>query len=110
MEDNGYQVITAESGPEALSIFLEQEANLDLVLLDLVMPDMSGEETLLAMRAVSSGVLFAMSTGYDTSELSLRMADKGLAGFIQKPYTFEELTTKIEEILSSRAQSSPRSI
>ena len=69
------------------------------MILDLTMPRMDGEETFRNLRIIDSGVRVIMSSGYNEQEVTARFAGKGLVGFIQKPYRFEELVKKLRAIL-----------
>jgi two-component system, cell cycle sensor histidine kinase and response regulator CckA len=69
------------------------------VLLDLTMPVMSGEETLRQMRVLNPGIRVVLSSGYNEVEAIQRFTGKGLAGFIQKPYTAMALAKKMHEVV-----------
>jgi PAS domain S-box-containing protein len=100
LEHAGYTVLKAGNGREALAVFEQQHGNIDLVLLDMTMPVMSGEETLGALRTRYPKVKVVLSTGYDEVEASQRFADKGLAGFLQKPYASRTLLERVKTLLS----------
>lgn len=95
----GFEVIAAGDGVEALAIFREQHADLKLVFLDMNMPRMGGEEAYREMRRVSQGVPTLLCSGYNEQTAINRFAGKGLAGFIQKPYTYRQLTAVVKETL-----------
>jgi PAS domain S-box-containing protein len=107
LEEYGYQVITAGNGRTGFEIFRERSREIDLVLLDMTMPEMSGEETFRAIRAVSLDVIILLSSGYSEVEATGGFADKALAGFIQKPYTPQTLATKIKQALGRGAKVTP---
>ena len=71
------------------------------MLLDMTMPVMSGEETFRQIRMISPDVRVILSSGYNEMEAIRRFTNKGLAGFIQKPYTSVELARKVKTVLSS---------
>ena len=102
LEGYGYTVVTAENGREALGIFDERAKEIDLVLLDMTMPEMNGHETFQAMKAISPDVLAVLSSGYTESDVTGQFSEVGLAGFIQKPYTPRALAAKVKGILSKR--------
>ena len=73
--------------------------NITLVLLDLTMPHMNGEEAFRALREMDPGVRVVLSSGYSESELTARFAGKGPSGFVQKPYTLSVLREKLRAAL-----------
>jgi CheY-like chemotaxis protein len=95
----GYTVITAENGREGLERFRELLPQLRLVLLDMTMPVMSGEEALENMRQINSRIPIVMSSGYNEVEAVARFAGKGISGFLQKPYTAATLGEKVRKVL-----------
>jgi PAS domain S-box-containing protein len=87
LEHSGFRVLFAEGGRQALEIFRSRSVHIDLVLLDMSMPQMSGEETLLHLQEIQPDVRVILSSGFSEDEAVQRFAGKGLAGFLQKPYT-----------------------
>ena len=99
----GYTVYTANDGPEALRAFDEHEAEIDLVLLDVMMPGMSGREVMEHIRAKSSAVEFLFSSGYSQSAIHANFViDAGLR-LIQKPYHGVALQREVRRALDARA-------
>lgn len=107
LETEGFQVLTAPDGPEALKIFRNRFDEIDLVLLDMTMPKMGGDEVFSEMKNIRGDIPVILSSGYDESiatgpfESGL-FAHDGLAGFIQKPYSAADLVRKIKKTLSPR--------
>ena len=99
LERYGYRPILAEHGEQAVEEYRRQP-EIDLVLLDLTMPVMSGEEALRRLQAINPKVKVLLSSGYNEVEAVQRFAGKGLAGFIQKPYTAAALAEKVKEVLN----------
>jgi two-component system, cell cycle sensor histidine kinase and response regulator CckA len=97
----GYHVMTAEDGPAGLEIFRGNEDRIAAVLLDMTMPLMSGEETFRQLKTTDPNVRVILSSGYNEVEAIRRFTGKGLAGFIQKPYTSSQLAEKIKSILNN---------
>ncbi len=95
----GFAVLTAADGHEALAVYREHMDEIALVLLDLTMPRMDGEETFGALRALDPGVRVIMSSGYSEQDMDTRFAGKGLAGFVPKPYTLAELAERLQRRL-----------
>ena len=99
LEKYGYRVLLAESGPQAIEIFRRDPDAVSLVLLDLTMPLMGGEETLEALCAIRPDVKAIVSSGYSEAEAVRRFAGRCLAGFLQKPYSPQALAEKIKSLL-----------
>ncbi|MCU1273315.1 MAG: Chemotaxis protein methyltransferase CheR, partial [Bryobacterales bacterium] len=99
LERYGYTVVTAENGREGVERFRELYSQLKIVILDMTMPVMSGEEALHQMRLINPQVPVVLSSGYNEAEAVGRFAGKGLAGFLQKPYTAAALAQKVQTIL-----------
>lgn len=99
LEDLGYVVITAENGWEALQVFEKEGENLDLVLLDMIMPKMNGKDCFQAMRKMIPAVKVILSSGFLREEDLKALMDDGLKGFIRKPYTRSALSRVIHDVL-----------
>jgi two-component system cell cycle sensor histidine kinase/response regulator CckA len=95
----GFEVITAADGREAVEKFITCMDTIDLVILDLTMPHTDGETCFRELRQLKPGVKVILSSGYNEQDIVNRFAGKGLAGFVQKPYTTKELLAKIGEVL-----------
>ena len=108
LERYGYTVVTAEDGREGVERFRELHSQLRVVLLDMTMPVMNGEEALEHMRGIDSRVPAILSSGYNEVEAIRRFAGKGLAGFLQKPYTAAALAAKIQSVLSEAEDSAAK--
>ena len=103
LEAYGYPVLIARDGWEAVELFRTQADRISLLLLDLSMPRMNGEETLRHLKAVKPLVKVLLSSGYNEVEATYRFTGKGLAGFIQKPYTAMNLVKRIRTALDQRS-------
>ncbi|MEW6594528.1 MAG: PhnD/SsuA/transferrin family substrate-binding protein [Thermodesulfobacteriota bacterium] len=101
LEKMGLTVVEAVDGRHALGVYSEEQGRIDLVLLDLTMPLMDGEEAFRELRRIDPNVLVVMASGYTAMEVMPRFAGKGLAGFIQKPFSFQELSTAIQAALAA---------
>ena len=104
LERAGYRVLVAENGREALRVVEEQQGAVNVVLLDLTMPELSGEETFEALAVSTPRLPVVMTSGY-SEETSTHLTERGLAGFLEKPYTAEELLEVIRRVLSTRRAS-----
>jgi signal transduction histidine kinase len=99
LERFGYSVLEAENGELGVSLFRERSRDIAVVLLDMTMPVMSGEEAFRHLRSIRQDVKVILSSGYNEVEAVRRFTGKGLAGFLQKPYTGTKLAEKIRSIL-----------
>jgi PAS domain S-box-containing protein len=91
LERSGFTVITARDGAEGVALFETARERIALVLLDLTMPTLGGEEAFRAMRQLRPDVRVVLMSGYSSQELATRYCAEGMAGFIQKPFRVEEL-------------------
>jgi PAS domain S-box-containing protein len=107
LERYGYTVFTAENGLEAVHILRRNEEHIRLVLLDLTMPVMSGEDAFGQLRGLAPGIPILLSSGYNEVEAIRRFTSKGVSGFIQKPYTSTRLAEKVKSVLAGSAPAWP---
>jgi signal transduction histidine kinase/CheY-like chemotaxis protein len=98
----GFEVLEAHNGRVGADVFAEHSATINVVLLDMTMPEMDGEETFRELRRVRDGVPVILTSGYNEIEATRRFTSKGLAGFLQKPFTPHELATKLAAALKQR--------
>jgi PAS domain S-box-containing protein len=98
----GFDVLTAPNGLEAVEVFSRQADKIVCVLLDLTMPLLDGEQTFRKISLIRPDVKVILSSGYNEQEATQRFAGRGLAGFIQKPYTLEGLEEKLKAALQNR--------
>ena len=95
----GYRVLTAKSGVEAIQVYQKNMGSIDLVLLDMVMPEMGGGATYEKLKEISSTVRVLLSSGYSLDGQASEIMNKGCDGFIQKPFNLKKLSQKVKEIL-----------
>jgi len=100
LERYGYSVVLAENGREAVELYRVLADKIALILLDMTMPLMGGEETLRELKTIRPEVRVLLSSGYNEVEAIRRFTGKGLAGFIQKPYSAIALTEKVRSVLA----------
>ncbi|SHO50845.1 hybrid sensor histidine kinase/response regulator [Desulfopila aestuarii] len=98
----GYRVLVARGGRQAIGLLEEYGDDIDLVLLDMIMPGMDGGKTFDALRALSPNLLIILSSGYAMSDEAMEIMQRGCNGFIQKPYNLSELSQKIRNVLDTR--------
>ena len=102
LNDAGYDVLSACNGREALDLYAAHSGRIDVVLLDMTMPVMGGEETMGHLAARWPDATVIATSGYDLQEAERHLGVRP-AGFLQKPYTAAQLTGKIAEVVQSRA-------
>ncbi len=100
LERLGYRVLVAKSGAEAMSLHEQHQAEIDLVILDMIMPGMGGGVVFDRLHALSPETPVLLSSGYSLNGQALDILKRGCRGFIQKPFNIEQLQQKIREILS----------
>lgn len=101
LESAKYTVLTAEDGLEAINVFQENKDLVSLVILDMIMPNLSGYETLRRLRAIEPSLKVILSSGF-SKEVDVRWSEeKAVRGFIEKPYRSQSLLKKVKEVLMS---------
>jgi two-component system, cell cycle sensor histidine kinase and response regulator CckA len=104
VESFGYDVIEARDGCEAVDLFRDRHHEIDLVLLDLMMPRMTGEEAFAEIRRINSRVPGILASGYDESGRVGVIEAAGFVSFLQKPFRRGELGLKVREALENRSR------
>ncbi|HET6881005.1 MAG TPA: PAS domain S-box protein, partial [Pirellulales bacterium] len=99
LESVGLMVKTAANGEEAVEIFRQAAGAIDLVLMDMTMPHMNGEDAFARLREIDPKVRVVMASGYSAHDATNHLTSKNLAGFIQKPYRAAELVAKLRGLL-----------
>jgi PAS domain S-box-containing protein len=97
----GYGTLVAKSGKEALKIYEQNKDSIDLVILDMIMPEMGGGETYDRLKTINPEIKVLLSTGYSINGQATDILKRGCNGFIQKPFSIEELSQKVRSILDS---------
>jgi PAS domain S-box-containing protein len=98
LEFVGYTVLVASDGVEGVEVFRQHADEIAVVLLDMSMPRMNGEQAFDAIRAIRPDARVILSSGYQERETIERFSGKGLAAFLPKPYQFQALLRKIREV------------
>jgi len=101
LESVGFDVLLAEDGRECVELFRRRADQVKVVLLDMTMPHMGGEEAFTELRRIRGDVRVVLSSGYNEQEATSSFNGKGLAGFIQKPYGPEKLVAVMRGILET---------
>lgn len=94
----GYRILNAKNGHEGVETYHKNCGSIDLVILDMIMPGMTGFETFEALKTIKSDVNVILSSGYSFNGQARDMIDRGCRGFIQKPYGILELSEKIWQV------------
>jgi PAS domain S-box-containing protein len=96
----GYSVLVAGSGEEAVEIFEKKYSDIDLVILDMIMPGMGGRETYDRLKKISPVNKILLASGYAFDFRAQELLDRGCDGFIHKPFNIKEISLKIREVLN----------
>jgi two-component system cell cycle sensor histidine kinase/response regulator CckA len=106
LECYGFIVYTASSGKEAIAVFRDNQHDIDMVLLDFLLPDMSGEWIFENLRSLDPDVRVVLLTGCEES-VADRMLKRGLRGCLQKPFDLPELVERVRDAINSPVLASP---
>lgn len=97
----GYRVLTAKSGNAAVELYKADRDEIDMVILDMIMPDMDGGETYDRLKEINPDIKVLLLSGYSINGQASEIMQRGCNGFIQKPFNMKDLSQTIREILSS---------
>jgi nitrogen-specific signal transduction histidine kinase/CheY-like chemotaxis protein len=108
----GYQVFTATDGEQALEVYQRQAEAIDVVLLDIGLPKITGLDVLRKLRQKNRNVNVVVASGYLDPDLKSEIADLGVQHFVDKPYRFDQLVETLEDVIENKptlrqAQPSP---
>jgi two-component system cell cycle sensor histidine kinase/response regulator CckA len=102
LEAMGYRALTAKDGKEAIHVYKKNRDEIDIVLLDMVMPNMGGSEAYDRMKEINPNIKVLLSSGYSIDGQATEILERGCNGFIQKPFNINDLSEKIREILGRK--------
>lgn len=102
LERLGYSVLEAKNGKEAISAYRKNQENIDMVILDMVMPGMGGGEVYDVIKNINANAKVLLSSGYSMDSQAKKILQRGCDGFLQKPYNMGEISGKLREILAVR--------
>jgi PAS domain S-box-containing protein len=102
LEAMGYQVVIAKDGKEAIKVYKKSRDVIDIVILDMIMPNMGGGEAYDRMKEVNPNIKVLLSSGYSIDGQATEILKRGCDGFIQKPFKMNELSERIREILQKK--------
>ena len=103
LEKLGYAVLEARGGREAIQIYQENKDDIDMIILDMIMPDMGGSEVYDKIKTFDPEVKVLLSSGYSVDGQATEILKRGCNGFIQKPFNLKKLSKKIREVLNKNA-------
>ena len=95
----GYKVLVARNGKEAIELYKKNQAGIDIVVLDMIMPEMGGGEAYDRLKEINPHVRVLLSSGYSIDGEATEILERGCNGFVQKPFSMKELSRRIREIL-----------
>ena len=96
----GYKVLAADNGKEAIEIYAQNQDKIALVILDMIMPEISGGEVYDRIKAIDPEAKVLLSSGYSVDGQASEILKRGCDGFVQKPFSATKLSGKIRQILS----------
>ncbi len=99
LKEMGYKVLMAKGGKDALKIYKKNRDEIDMVILDMIMPDMGGGETYDRLKEIDPKVKVLLASGYSIDGQASEILDRGCNGFIHKPFQMENLSREIREVL-----------
>ena len=102
LEKLGYRVVVCRGGQEAVKAVKEMGNEIDLVILDLIMPGMDGGKTFDRIREIMPEIPVMLSSGYAINGQTGEIMRRGCNGFIQKPFNISELSKKVRKILDGQ--------
>lgn len=102
LEAMGYRVFTAGDGNEAIEVYKKNRNDIDIVLLDIVMPNMGGGKVYDRMKEINPDIKVLLLSGYSIDGEARKILERGCNGFIQKPFDIKELSAKLREILDEQ--------
>jgi len=102
LEKMGYNVMVAKSGHEAIEIYKNEIEKIDMVILDMIMPEMGGGEAYDRLQEIQPDVKVLLSSGYSINGQAQTIMDRGCKGFIHKPFSTLDLSKKLRQVLDGR--------
>ena len=102
LKEMGYNVFLAEGGKEAIEVYRKHKNHINLVILDMIMPDIGGSDVYDRLKEINPDIKVLLSTGYSIDGQATEILERGCDGFIQKPFNMKELSEKIREILDKK--------
>ena len=95
----GYNTLTAQNGKKAVEIFQNEKASIDLIILDMIMPGMDGLTAYEQFKEINPDIKVLLSSGYSITDNVKAIVNKGCDEFIQKPFSLNQISLTIRELL-----------
>ncbi|MEA2083146.1 MAG: response regulator [Thermodesulfobacteriota bacterium] len=102
LKELGYKVLTEKNGKKAVEVYKRQKDEIGLIILDMIMPDMSGGEVYDKIKEINPEAMVLLSSGYSINGQAKEILERGCDAFIQKPYGLQEISKKIREVLDKK--------
>ena len=102
LETLGYTILTAQDGTSAIELYKQSKKSIDLVILDMVMPEMGGGEVFDEIKKINPEVKVLLSSGYSLNGQASRIINRGCVGFIQKPFTIRDISSQLHKIIDKQ--------
>jgi CheY-like chemotaxis protein len=100
LESHNYKVLTAENGIEALSLYNQYQDEIQLVLIDMMMPTMAGDMAISTLQIINPQIKIIAMSGLETMKTLIEVSQAGIKKFLPKPFTHQELLRQIQELIS----------
>lgn len=101
LEILGYRVIVAHNGRDAIDIYARRKNEIDMVIQDMVMPEMNGADVFQALKKINPEVKVILASGYVMNKQIAAMIGQGCRAFMPKPFRLEDLSIKVRKVLDS---------
>ena len=102
LEKLGFSVLTAKNGEEALEVYKNNQNDIDLIILDMILPDMGAADIYDGLRSINPAIKVLLSSGFSIDGEATEILERGCDGFIQKPFKMKELSQAIREVLGKQ--------
>ncbi len=100
LENNNYRVLTAKDGIEAIALYAQYRNDIQVILVDMMMPSMDGTTTIRTLQKMNSNVLIVAMSGLNSTETTTRDGGDGVKGFLSKPFTARELLDTLQRVIA----------
>ncbi len=104
MKSNGYHLHVASDGEEAIEKYIKYHDEIDLVFTDLGLPKMSGIDEFKKLKEIDPNVKVILASGFFDPDLKIDLQQSGVKGFIQKPYTDNDILRTLREVLNNKSK------
>ena len=98
----GFEVFTASDGPQAVDIFRQHEGNIELALLDVILPGMDGKDVYYKLKSIRPDVNIIILSGYSQTKIRQELLEAGVEGYITKPFEINQVKKLISTVLSAK--------